>query len=154
MSFQLLFLLGFLLLSSAPPCSSAESPVCLAVYKEGGAPAVFRSPKCPRWTLVPDDLRRRPSSPGCHLAVHQGRRRSQEDRAVCALGMRIPFLGMIFCSDGCGFASESYFTRELLPLIRVLRVCCILWSWFWNFESCVRFYSSNASLESSLLSCF
>ncbi|KAJ0974081.1 hypothetical protein J5N97_016046 [Dioscorea zingiberensis] len=93
MSTQLLFLLGFLVLISAQPSFNAESEMCLDVYKEGGAPAVFLSPKCPRWNLLPEDLRHHPSSPGCHLAVQQGRRRSQEDRAVCSLGMRVPFLG-------------------------------------------------------------
>ncbi|KAJ0974079.1 hypothetical protein J5N97_016044 [Dioscorea zingiberensis] len=93
MSARLLFLLGFLVLSSVLSSSSAESAICRDVYKEGGAPAVFLSPKCPRWNLLPDDLLHRPSSSGCHLAVQQGRRRSQEDRAVCALGIRVPFLG-------------------------------------------------------------
>ena len=31
--------------------SNGESSTCVTVYKEGGAPAVFQSPKCPHWTL-------------------------------------------------------------------------------------------------------
>ncbi|KAJ3697501.1 hypothetical protein LUZ61_001206 [Rhynchospora tenuis] len=89
------FLLPLLLLFPFLLPVSAESPNCLAVYREGGAPAVFESPKCPRWILLassPDRFRR--SAPGCHVALNQGRRRSQEDRAVCDLGLRIPFLSL------------------------------------------------------------
>ena len=94
MSVQRIILLGLLLLHlRLIPPSSGESLTCLAVYREGGAPAVFQSPKCPRWTLLADDPRLPPSN--CQAAMHLGRRRSQEDRTVCALGMRIPFLGMI-----------------------------------------------------------
>lgn len=91
MSIILLSLLGLLLVV---PSSLAESPSCIAVYREGGAPAVFNSPKCPRWTFPSaDDLLRRPPSPGCHVALRQGRRPYQEDRAVCVLDVKIPFLG-------------------------------------------------------------
>ncbi|RWW11485.1 hypothetical protein BHE74_00031694 [Ensete ventricosum] len=84
---------GFIFLRSIS-LSFGESLTCLAVYREGGAPAVFQSPKCPRWTLLADDdRRRRRPPPNCQAALHQGRRRSQEDRIVCALGMRIPFIG-------------------------------------------------------------
>ena len=31
--------------------SNGESSTCVTVYEEGGAPAVFQSPKCPHWTL-------------------------------------------------------------------------------------------------------
>lgn len=61
------------------------------VYKEGGAPAVFQSPKCPRWKL--SDHQSPPRSSSCQVAIHQGRRISQEDRIVCALDVRIPFIG-------------------------------------------------------------
>uniref|UniRef100_A0A0A9DAC3 protein-serine/threonine phosphatase n=1 Tax=Arundo donax TaxID=35708 RepID=A0A0A9DAC3_ARUDO len=90
-----LFLLLVLVALSVPlPRCAAESATCLAVYREGGAPAVFQSAHCPRWTLLPEgegDVGQ--SSPrGCHVAADRGRRRSQEDRAVCALGIRIPFI--------------------------------------------------------------
>ncbi|EPS72665.1 hypothetical protein M569_02089, partial [Genlisea aurea] len=67
-----------------------ESPTCLAVYRDGGAPAVFQSPKCPRWSLSRFDSR---SLALCQISVLQGRRKSQEDRALCAFDLRIPFLG-------------------------------------------------------------
>lgn len=88
LEFQILALCLFL---SIINCSSAESSTCLMVYKEGGAPAVFKSPKCPRWKL--SDHRFPPENSRCHFAVHQGRRKSQEDRIICALDLRIPFPG-------------------------------------------------------------
>jgi hypothetical protein len=79
------------------PRCAAESAMCLAVYREGGAPAVFQSAHCPRWTLPPHDGQGggggKSIPMGCHVAADRGRRRSQEDRAVCALGIRIPFVG-------------------------------------------------------------
>ncbi|XP_047315868.1 uncharacterized protein LOC124919630 [Impatiens glandulifera] len=69
----------------------AESPACLTVYKEGGAPAVFQSPKCPRWKLL--EYVSSPGTARCQTAMHQGRRPSQEDRTLCALDIRIPFPG-------------------------------------------------------------
>lgn len=90
---SLLFLISlFLLFPFLLPVSS-ESPNCLAVYREGGAPAVFQSPKCHRWTL-PSSARFRQSTPGCHMAVNQGRRRYLEDRVGCELSLRIPFLSL------------------------------------------------------------
>ncbi|XP_019708885.3 uncharacterized protein [Elaeis guineensis] len=123
MSVQRIILLGLLLLllRLIPP-SSGESLTCLAVYREGGAPAVFQSPKCPRWTLLADDPRRPP--PNCQVAMHLGRRRSQEDRTICALGMRIPFLGrtgiedidvgMVAVFDGHNGAEASDMASKLL----------------------------------------
>ena len=112
---RLLLLLLLLLVLVAPPRRCAgESATCLAVYREGGAPAVFLSAHFPRGTLLApsagsggegDGDRRSStsSSPpppphprGCHVAVDRGRRRSQEDRAGCALGIRIPFIGMYY----------------------------------------------------------
>ena len=79
------------------PRCAAESATCLALYREGGAPTVFQSAHCPRWTLPPHDGQGdgggKSSPMGCHVAADRGRRRSQEDRAVCALGIRIPFVG-------------------------------------------------------------
>lgn len=99
-------LLLLLVLVARPPSCEAESATCLAVYREGGAPAVFQSAHCPRWTLPSPGAdagageegdgrgrSRRTSPMGCHVAADRGRRRSQEDRAVCALGIRIPFIG-------------------------------------------------------------
>uniref|UniRef100_A0A1J3K1H9 PPM-type phosphatase domain-containing protein n=1 Tax=Noccaea caerulescens TaxID=107243 RepID=A0A1J3K1H9_NOCCA len=71
-----------------------ESSTCLTIYKEGGAPAVFQSPKCPRWNLRNWGSRTRSSGGGrCHTAAIQGRRKYQEDRLLCALDLRIPFPG-------------------------------------------------------------
>ncbi|CAL9766648.1 unnamed protein product [Musa acuminata subsp. burmannicoides] len=113
---------GFIFLRSIS-LSFGESLTCLAVYREGGAPAVFQSPKCPRWTLLADDDRRRPP-PNCQAALHQGRRRSQEDRIVCALGMRIPFIGrtgikeldvgLVAVFDGHNGAEASDMASKLL----------------------------------------
>ncbi|KAK1288153.1 putative protein phosphatase 2C 76 [Acorus calamus] len=79
-----------------PLSLSSESQTCLTVYREGGAPAVFRSANCPRWTLSSSSSgggSRRPVTEDCQVALLLGRRRSQEDRAVCALDIRIPFIG-------------------------------------------------------------
>ncbi|WZY87408.1 hypothetical protein YC2023_044143 [Brassica napus] len=69
-----------------------ESSTCLTVYKQGGAPAVFQSPKCPRWNW-PSPSRSRTGDARCHTAALQGRRKYQEDRLLCALDLRIPFPG-------------------------------------------------------------
>uniref|UniRef100_A0A7N0VI25 PPM-type phosphatase domain-containing protein n=1 Tax=Kalanchoe fedtschenkoi TaxID=63787 RepID=A0A7N0VI25_KALFE len=67
-----------------------ESSTCLMLYKEGGAPAVFQSPKCPRWKLSSHGDSQ---PPVCHTAMQQGRRKTQEDRVFCNLDVRIPFPG-------------------------------------------------------------
>ncbi|CAA6658507.1 unnamed protein product [Spirodela intermedia] len=85
MTVRLILLL--LLWSAISGSYAAETSTCLTVYKEGGAPAVFRSPRCPRWTLFHEE------DHGGVAAMHQGRRRSQEDRAVCAFNVRIPSIG-------------------------------------------------------------
>ncbi|KAK9067618.1 hypothetical protein SSX86_011729 [Deinandra increscens subsp. villosa] len=81
------FLIGIITLTAG------ESPTCLAVYKEGGAPAVFRSPQCPTWSSPKhhDDSRKRRFT--CQSATRQGRRKSLEDRTFCTLDFRIPILG-------------------------------------------------------------
>ncbi|KAK9281577.1 hypothetical protein L1049_004480 [Liquidambar formosana] len=66
-----LFVLGFLVTAIAR--CFGESSTCLTVYKEGGAPAVFQSPKCPRWKLP--NYASRPRAGPCQVAMHQGRRR-------------------------------------------------------------------------------
>lgn len=71
-----------------------ESSTCLAVYKQGGAPAVFQSPKCPRWILQNWGSPTHSGAGRCHTAAIQGRRNYQEDRLLCALDLRIPFPGM------------------------------------------------------------
>lgn len=72
-----------------------ESSTCLTVYQQGGAPAVFQSPKCPSWKLSSYASPSRASAAGtrCQVAMLQGRRQYQEDRSFCALDIRIPFLG-------------------------------------------------------------
>ncbi|KAJ8649354.1 hypothetical protein MRB53_002377 [Persea americana] len=100
-----------------------ESSTCIMVYKEGGAPAVFQSPKCPRWTLpTMEDVRRQ--TPNCQSSMLQGRRAHQEDRTVCSLDMRIPFpgqmgvkevsVGMIAVFDGHNGAEASEMASKLL----------------------------------------
>ncbi|CAH8349398.1 unnamed protein product [Eruca vesicaria subsp. sativa] len=68
-----------------------ESSTCLTVYKQGGAPAVFQSPKCPRWNWPSRSHSRTGGDARCHTASLQGRRKYQEDRLLCALDLRIPF---------------------------------------------------------------
>ncbi|WVZ50838.1 hypothetical protein U9M48_002054 [Paspalum notatum var. saurae] len=145
--------LPLLLLVALPrpplPRCAAESATCLAVYREGGAPAVFQSAHCPRWTLPPrprsgggeeeegrDGGGRRNSPMGCHVAADRGRRRSQEDRAVCALGIRIPFLeqmrikevdvGVVAIFDGHNGAEASEMASKLLLDYFVLHVYFLL----------------------------
>ncbi|PWA65453.1 protein phosphatase 2C family protein [Artemisia annua] len=94
--FIILYILSFTIIT---PRVTGESSTCLSVYKEGGAPAVFQSPKCPRWSL-PENNRRRDSTETarggtgrCQSAVRQGRRKASEDRTFCTLDIRIPFPG-------------------------------------------------------------
>ncbi|XP_021898011.1 probable protein phosphatase 2C 51 [Carica papaya] len=108
--------------------SRGESSTCLTVYKEGGAPAVFRSTKCPRWNLPNHDPRRRFASTStsvrCQSAMLQGRRKSQEDRTLCALDLRIPFpgktrpkevtVGIVAVFDGHNGAEASEMASKLL----------------------------------------
>ncbi|KAK2987137.1 hypothetical protein RJ640_019697 [Escallonia rubra] len=118
-----LLVLGLAVCSTT--CSHGESSTCLAVYREGGAPAVFQSPKCPLWELSNHAWRRRPKSPTrCQSAVHQGRRKSQEDRTFCALDVRIPFpgptgiteltVGIVAVFDGHNGAEASEMASKLL----------------------------------------
>lgn len=95
----LLFLLWFL--ASQTPPLNGESSTCLMVYKEGGAPAVFQSPKCPSWRLSNDASR--PRTVTCQSAMSQGRRKSQEDRTFCALDVRIPFPRKTVVIDALGW---------------------------------------------------
>lgn len=90
----LFFALGFLL-STGIPFADGESSTCLTVYKNGGAPAVFQSPKCPRWRLFDYDSPRQTTT-RCQSSMLQGRRKSQEDRTLCVLDVRIPFPGKLF----------------------------------------------------------
>ncbi|KAG9451837.1 hypothetical protein H6P81_004741 [Aristolochia fimbriata] len=99
-----------------------DSSTCLMLYKEGGAPAVFQSPKCPRWTLLDD--RRSVRTSNCQSAMLQGRRSSQEDRMLCVLDMRIPFpgrtgikevsVGIVAVFDGHNGAEASEMASKLL----------------------------------------
>ncbi|CAH9051479.1 unnamed protein product [Cuscuta epithymum] len=103
-----------------------ESSTCLTVYEEGGAPAVFQSPKCPRWQLPSYGSKRRYQSPtaACQTALHQGRRKQQEDRAICVLDIHVPFpgqngitevtVGIIGVFDGHKGAEASEMTSKLL----------------------------------------
>ncbi|KAG2562914.1 hypothetical protein PVAP13_8KG300100, partial [Panicum virgatum] len=131
-----------LALLAPPPLCAAESATCLAVYREGGAPAVFQSAHCPRWTLPPPGAGEGHgggggSSPmGCHVAADRGRRRSQEDRAICALGIRIPFVeqmrikevdvGVVAIFDGHNGAEASEMASKLFLDYFLLHVYFLL----------------------------
>ncbi|XP_066340144.1 uncharacterized protein [Miscanthus floridulus] len=135
----LLLLILYALPARLPRCA-AESATCLAVYREGGAPAVFQSAHCPRWTLPPHDDQGdgggKSSPMGCHVAADRGRRRSQEDRAVCALGIRIPFVeqmrikevdvGVVAIFDGHNGAEASEMASKLFMDYFLLHVYFLL----------------------------
>ncbi|XP_057517560.1 uncharacterized protein LOC130798539 isoform X2 [Amaranthus tricolor] len=120
---------------------SAESSTCLMVYKEGGAPAVFNSPKCPRWKLSgPQSM---PKNSRCHIAVHRGRRKSQEDRILCALDVRIPFpgpggftevsVGIMAVFDGHNGSEASDMASKLLLEYLILHTYFLLDATFPTF---------------------
>ncbi|TVU20682.1 hypothetical protein EJB05_32865, partial [Eragrostis curvula] len=134
----LLILVLITLPAQLPRCAS-ESATCLAVYREGGAPVVFQSAHCQRWTLLPaggegDGTQSSPR--GCHVVTDRGRRRSQEDRAVCALGIRIPFIermrikevdvGVVAVFDGHNGAEASEMASKLLLDYFLLHVYFLL----------------------------
>ncbi|KAF5936733.1 hypothetical protein HYC85_024239 [Camellia sinensis] len=113
-------LLGFIVCVTIR--SYGESSTCLMVYKEGGAPAVFQSPKCPLWKL--SNYASHPRTARCQSATHQGRRNSQEDRTLCVLDLRIPFpgpagvtevtVGIMAVFDGHNGAEASEMASKLL----------------------------------------
>ncbi|KAK7393502.1 hypothetical protein VNO78_22060 [Psophocarpus tetragonolobus] len=119
---QLSFALGFLLCATIP-FVHAESSTCLTVYKNGGAPAVFLSPKCPRWKLSGYDSPPKTTA-RCQIAMLQGRRNAQEDRALCVLDVRIPFpdangikevaVGVVAVFDGHNGSEASEMASKLL----------------------------------------
>lgn len=113
----LLILLVLGLLLAVAPLGSGESSTCLTLYREGGAPAVFQSPKCPRWKLSDYPSSPSPSTERCQLAMLQGRRFYQEDRALCALDLRIPFPGRCPKTSLCLFLSCSVSVRLLLTCV-------------------------------------
>lgn len=118
----LLFVLGFVIYIATH--TAGESSTCLAVYKEGGAPAVFQSPKCPRWSLPKHDPRIQSTAGRCQSATRQGRRKSLEDRTFCTLDIRIPFpgpngirdtsVGIVAVFDGHNGAEASEMASKLL----------------------------------------
>ncbi|KAL3647831.1 hypothetical protein CASFOL_008799 [Castilleja foliolosa] len=138
-AWNLLFLLiGFAILVNTPV--AGESPTCLTVYREGGAPAVFQSPKCPRWTLSnfkPQHNRRfRSPAATCQSAMFQGRRKSQEDRTLCVVDLHIPFpgpkgvkevkVGIMAVFDGHKGSEASEMASELLLEYFVLHTYFLL----------------------------
>ncbi|OVA05389.1 Protein phosphatase 2C (PP2C)-like domain [Macleaya cordata] len=90
--------------------------------REGGVPAVFQSPKCPRWSLSNEAFQWRMEN--CQSARLQGRRNYQEDRTFCALDMKIPFpgrtgikevtVGIVAVFDGHRGAEASEMASQLL----------------------------------------
>ncbi|XP_027363677.1 uncharacterized protein LOC113871100 isoform X2 [Abrus precatorius] len=134
LSQHLLFALGFLL-SATIPFAHGESSTCLTVYKNGGAPAVFQSPKCPRWKLSDYDSPPQTTA-RCQSAMLQGRRNSQEDRTLCVLDVRIPFpgangikevvVGIVAVFDGHNGAEASEMASKLLVEYFVLHTYFLL----------------------------
>ncbi|KAG8389301.1 hypothetical protein BUALT_Bualt02G0215200 [Buddleja alternifolia] len=136
--YLLIILLGFAFCSKTSV--AGESPECFTVYKEGGAPAVFQSPKCPRWTLsnFKSNTNRRSQSPPstCLSAMLQGRRKSQEDRTMCAFDLRVPFpgpkgirevnIGIMAVFDGHNGSEASDMASELLLEYFVLHTYFLL----------------------------
>ncbi|XP_052731586.1 uncharacterized protein LOC108325860 isoform X3 [Vigna angularis] len=128
------FALGFLLCATVP-FVHAESSTCLTVYKNGGAPAVFQSPKCPRWKLSEYDSPPKTTA-RCQIAMLQGHRKSQEDRALCVLDVRIPFpsvdgikevaVGIVAVFDGHNGAEASEMASKLLLEYFVLHTYFLL----------------------------
>ncbi|KAM4087429.1 hypothetical protein ACJW30_10G176900 [Castanea mollissima] len=130
-SFKFHILLLLLLAILFATRSNGESSTCVTVYKEGGAPAVFQSPKCPRWTLpnhgsttTTTTKTTTTTTAPCQSAILQGRRKSQEDRTLCALDIRIPFpgkmgvkevtVGIVAVFDGHNGAEASDMASKLL----------------------------------------
>ncbi|XP_039048274.1 probable protein phosphatase 2C 51 isoform X2 [Hibiscus syriacus] len=122
---SLLAVLGFLVFS--PRSSGGESSTCLTVYKDGGAPAVFQSPKCPRWKIPDHGSGKRAATPAmghCQSAMLQGRREHMEDRTLCMLDLHIPFpskigvkeviVGVVAVFDGHNGAEASEMASKLL----------------------------------------
>ncbi|XP_024981352.1 uncharacterized protein LOC112518051 isoform X1 [Cynara cardunculus var. scolymus] len=130
----ILSVLGFVICIATP--TAGESSTCLAVYKEGGAPAVFQSPKCPRWSLPEHDPRRQATAGRCQSATRQGRRKSSEDRTFCTLDIRIPFpgpngirdtsVGIVAVFDGHNGAEASDMASKLLLEYFTLHVYFLL----------------------------
>ncbi|XP_031482576.1 uncharacterized protein LOC116252432 isoform X3 [Nymphaea colorata] len=133
-------------------CVADDPSNCLMVYKSGGAPAVFRSPKCSRWR-PPAEYRRA----DCHVASLQGRRRSQEDRAFCALNTRIPFpgrkgpkeinVGLVAVFDGHNGDEASEMASKLLPEYFFLHLYFILEG---IYTSALRKASGRLSLDGKM----
>ncbi|PRQ44472.1 putative protein-serine/threonine phosphatase [Rosa chinensis] len=115
-----------------------SSSTCLTLYEQGGAPAVFQSPKCPRWKRA-DSLQR------CQTAVRRGRRNRLEDRALCALDLRIPFpgelgikevkVGIVAVFDGHNGAEASDMASKLLLEYFVLHTYFLLDSPYYSDAS-------------------
>ncbi|XP_073223698.1 uncharacterized protein [Cicer arietinum] len=132
---HLLFALGFLLSTTVIPFARGESSTCLTVYKNGGAPAVFKSPKCPRWNLFEYGSTSQTTA-RCQSAMLQGRRKSQEDRTLCVLDVRIPFpgatrikevvVGIVAVFDGHNGAEASEMASKLLLEYFVLHTYFLL----------------------------
>ena len=138
--FHHLLLLVAILLASETTLSYGESSTCLTVYKEGGAPAVFQSPKCPRWTLP--NYGSTTTAP-CQMAILQGRRKSQEDRTLCALDIRIPFLSRFLLLIALipfylAYIAETPLSTSILFPFRPIFVSCSEFSMakdcFWEFN--------------------
>ncbi|XP_073149139.1 uncharacterized protein [Henckelia pumila] len=119
-SLLLTLILGFLL------GIAGESPTCLTVYREGGAPAVFQSPKCPRWkpSTFNSGAKTQSSGATCQSAMLRGRRKTMEDRTLCSFELRIPFPGpkgvkeinvrMMAVFDGHNGSEASQMASDLL----------------------------------------
>uniref|UniRef100_A0A7N2N705 PGG domain-containing protein n=1 Tax=Quercus lobata TaxID=97700 RepID=A0A7N2N705_QUELO len=148
--FHILLLLLLLLLAILFAARfKGESSTCVMVYKEGGAPAVLQSPKCPRWTLSNYGsiiTTTSSSTASCQSTILQGRRKSQEDRILCALDIRIPFpaskmgvkevtVGIMAVFDGHDGAEASGMAPKLLLEYFILHTYFLLDSTYFSVTS-------------------
>ncbi|KZV22526.1 hypothetical protein F511_09048 [Dorcoceras hygrometricum] len=131
-SLLLILILGFAL------GITGESPICLTVYREGGAPAVFQSPKCPRWktSTFKSGTKTQSSGATCQSAMLRGRRKTMEDRTLCSFELRIPFPGpkgvkeiivrMMAVFDGHNGSEASQMASDLLLEYFILHIYFLL----------------------------
>ena len=121
--------------------SNGESLMCGTVYKQGGTPAVFQSPKCPNWTLsnysstVTIITTKTSSTAPCQSAI------------LCALDIRIPFPGLFLSGFlllialipfYLAYIAETPLSTSILFPFRPIFVSCSEFSMakdcFWEFN--------------------
>ncbi|KAK3003296.1 hypothetical protein RJ639_018520 [Escallonia herrerae] len=68
-----------LVLVSSSTTHGQVTVACMKAYEEGSAPAIFRSPECPQWHLIDNQIA------DCQYATLQGYREYLKDRVTCDL---------------------------------------------------------------------